>query len=48
MKTWEKSKKEKVRNDDRFSDTQVGSKKKKLKPVEKLKYRIRELEDQED
>jgi hypothetical protein len=48
MKTWEKSKKDKVRQDDRFSDNQGNSKKKKLKPTEKTKYRMREFEEQEE
>ncbi len=48
MKTWEKSKKDKVRQDDRFSDNQGTSKKKKLKPTEKTKYRMREFEEHEE
>ena len=48
MKTWEKSKKDKVRTDDRFSDSQGTSKKKKLKPTEKIKYRTREFEEYEE
>lgn len=47
MRHWEKSKKEERRSDDRDFQ-QVSSKKKKLKPVEKNKYRLRDYEAEEE
>ncbi|MBK8194890.1 MAG: hypothetical protein IPK76_17380 [Lewinellaceae bacterium] len=48
MRHWEKSKKELRRSDERALQMQ-DHKKKKLKPVEKSKYRIKgyEVEDEE-
>ncbi len=45
MKSWEKSKKDLRRSDDRDFQTNDNHKKKKLKPVEKTKYRMRGMED---
>jgi hypothetical protein len=47
MRTWEKSKKDYRRLDDRDLQ-QESSKKKKLKPVEKTKYRLRGIESEEE
>jgi hypothetical protein len=45
MKTWEKAKKEKLKMEDRESAIDYSHKKKKLKPTEKQKYRLREIND---
>ena len=47
MRTWEKSKKDYRRLDDRDLQ-QESSKKKKLKPVEKTKYRLRDIDSEEE
>ena len=41
MKHWEKSKKDLRRDDDRPHYSQDNHKKKKLRPIEKTKYRLR-------
>jgi hypothetical protein len=48
MKLWEKGKKDHRRTDDRENRPQESHKKKKLKPVEKTKYRIREPQEDLD
>jgi hypothetical protein len=49
MKIWEKGKKDHRRQDDRETTQQDFNKKKKMKPVEKTKYRIKDhLDDMED
>lgn len=48
MKNWEKGKKDSRRQDEREFAYQDSHKKKKLKPVEKMKYRTRGTEEQED
>jgi len=45
MKIWEKSKKDLRRQDDRELFKQESHKKKKLQPVEKVKYRMRGVDD---
>ncbi|HOY04050.1 MAG TPA: hypothetical protein PLO67_01535 [Saprospiraceae bacterium] len=47
MKHWEKGKKD-IRRTDESSYLQQDHKKKKLKPVEKTKYRLRGVSDQEE
>lgn len=47
MKLWEKSKKDTRRSDERELQ-QTSQKKKKLKPVEKTKYRLKGFEEEED
>lgn len=47
MKNWEKSKKDHRRTDDREVQFESG-KKKKLKPVEKTKYRLRGYDVEEE
>lgn len=47
MKHWEKGKKD-LRRTDELSYQQQDHKKKKLKPVEKTKYRLRGVSEQED
>lgn len=47
MRNWEKSKKDYRRLDDRDLQ-QESNKKKKLKPVEKTKYRLRGYESEEE
>ncbi len=44
MKHWEKSKKDHRRDDER-PFTQESHKKKKLKPIEKTKYRLRGVDE---
>lgn len=50
MNRWEKNKKDNRRNDDRESEfNQISDqKRKKLKPVEKTKYRLRANSEEED
>jgi len=49
MRHWEKNKKELRRSDDRdFRVQEQDNKKKKLKPVEKTKYRVKAYYEQED
>lgn len=48
MKNWDKGKKDHRRPDDRDFDFRDSQKKKKLKPVEKIKYRLRGAEEQDD
>jgi hypothetical protein len=50
MSRWEKNKKDNRRNDDRESEFNQMSdqKRKKLKPVEKTKYRLRANSEEED
>ena len=48
MKHWEKGKKDLRRQDEQSSFSQQDHKKKKLKPLEKSKYRFRGLTDQEE
>ena len=48
MKHWEKGKKELRRTDEVSYQQQQDHKKKKLKPVEKTKYRLRGVSDQEE
>lgn len=48
MKHWEKSKKDFRRDDDRPQYHQDSHKKKKLKPIEKTKYRLRGPDDEPD
>jgi hypothetical protein len=50
MSRWEKNKKDNRRNDDRESEfNQISDqKRKKLKPVEKTKYRLRASSEEED
>lgn len=48
MRHWEKSKKELRRVDDRDFQQQENLKKKKLKPIEKVKYRARGYQEQEE
>jgi len=47
MRHWEKSKKDFRRSDDRDFQ-QDSNKKKKLKPVEKSKYRLKGMESEEE
>ena len=46
MKIWEKSKKDIRRQEDREPFKQESHKKKKLQPVEKVKYRMRGIEEE--
>lgn len=49
MKTWEKNKKDSRRLDEReFNQTFQDHKKKKLKPTEKSKYRLRGVTEEDD
>lgn len=50
MNRWEKNKKDNRRNDDRETEFNQTSdqKRKKLKPVEKTKYRLRANSEEED
>lgn len=47
MKHWEKSKKDFRRSDDRDFQHE-SNKKKKLKPIEKSKYRLKGMESEEE
>lgn len=47
MKHWEKSKKEQRYSDDREKQSN-NSKKKRLKPVEKVKYRLKDYYEPEE
>lgn len=47
MRHWEKSKKDYRRSDDRDSQYE-SNKKKKLKPVEKTKYRLKGYDQEEE
>jgi hypothetical protein len=48
MKHWEKGKKDIRRTDESSYLQQQDHKKKKLKPIEKTKYRFRGISDQEE
>jgi hypothetical protein len=48
MRHWEKSKKDLRRGADEAQGHQQDHKKKKLKPVEKMKYRLRGADEQEE
>jgi hypothetical protein len=49
MKTWEKNKKDSRRLEERdFNQSFQDHKKKKLKPIEKTKYRLKGAVDEED
>jgi hypothetical protein len=48
MRHWEKNKKDLRRSDERDFAQQQDHKKKKLKPVEKTKYRAKGQDDNED
>ncbi|MBK6930187.1 MAG: hypothetical protein IPH12_04725 [Saprospirales bacterium] len=47
MKNWEKSKKDYRHSDDR-EQQHTAHKKKKLKPVEKTKYRLKGLDEEDE
>lgn len=48
MKHWEKSKKDYRQDEERPAYTQDNHKKKKLKPIEKTKYRMKGYDQEEE